>query len=176
MPRELHQSIRRWQAGIATLAVIAAALAPTTGVRAAPLGCAPDADYSWSRTSSNKADMVPYATAPGGHTLSITITVGASISASIGGQLETDESVLIASAKESINAQISATLTASVSYSDSWKVPDDASYGELHAGANQYFSHWSYGHYTPACTWVVTSSGNANMPWHIPAFWSVTHN
>jgi len=156
--------------------LVAAALGPASPASASALGCPPDYDYSWSSTSSNKVDMVPYATAPGGHTLSITLTAGASVSISIGGSLETTQSVLVLSAQESINANITGTLTASVSYSDSWTVPSGASYGELHVGANRYNSHWSYGHYTPACNWLITSSGTANMPWHLPAFWSVTHN
>jgi hypothetical protein len=166
---------RRWHAIVALAALVAAAIGPASPAKATADGCAPDYNYSWSNTSSNKFDMVPYATAPGGHTLSITLTAGASVSITIGGSLETSQSVLIASAKESINASITGTLTASVSYSDSWTVPSGASYGELHAGAKRYFSHWSYGHDTPACTWLVTSTGNANMPWQLPAFWSVTH-
>lgn len=165
----------KWRVSAALATIVVATVGAAAPAIATTDSCPPDYAYTWSSTSSNKIDLVPYSTAPGGHTLSITLTAGASISIQIGGSLETSQSILIASAKESINASITGTLTASVSYGDSWTVPSNASYGELHAGANRYYSHWSYGHYSPSCTWVVTSTGTANMPWHLPAFWSVTH-
>jgi hypothetical protein len=138
--------------------------------------CPPDYDYTWSQTSSNHIDMVSYATAPGGHTLSISIARGDSIGTTVGGSLQTGTDVLIASAKVEVSASISQSITATVTYTDSWTVPSGASYGELHAGASRYYSHWTYGHYTPTCSWVVNATGTANMPYHVPTFWSVVHS
>jgi len=150
------------------------AVAPTP-VRASEQGCSPDYGYTWSNTSGSHLDMVSSVWGDGGITLNITITQGSSASATIGGSLETSESVLVASAQETISASIAQTITASVSYGGSWTVPSSASWGELHAGATSYDSQWAYGHFTPSCVWTVTSSGTANMPYHYPSFWHVVH-
>jgi hypothetical protein len=170
------RSTRRLFAALVGLAALGVALVPPVlASDAQPMGCIPEYFYEWSNTSGSHKDMVSSVWGDGGITLGIAITQGTSTSATIGGSLETSESILIASAKETISASITQTITATVTYSGSWTVPANASWGELHAGATTYYSHWTYGHTTPSCTFQVTSSGTANMPYHVPSFWHVVH-
>lgn len=137
-----------------------------------PDGCSPDAGYSYNSVRSYLYDMVPYSQGPGGHTLSIQITAGVSVTGTVGGQVSGDVNAIVAKAKVDVNASIALQLTASVTYGDSWTVPSTWRWGYLHAGANRDTMNWEYGYYNGACQYIVSRRGTANLPYHIPAFWS----
>lgn len=148
-------------------------VASVTATSPAFAGCAPRDVYSVSNAVHNYKDLVPYVSAPGGHTLSITISAGASVSATFSGALEVDESAIIASAKQTFGVAFSMTLSAGISYADQWKVPSTWKSGQLHAGADRKSFKWKYETLEPTCTWYVYRSGTSNSPYHIPAFWDV---
>ncbi|WP_405950740.1 hypothetical protein OG588_35025 [Streptomyces prunicolor] len=161
--------------GAAMLALVAVG---TTTAQAAtsttnrPNNCGTGSVYDFGTPKSARIGMVPPSSAPGGHTLGITLTAGTSITGTISGTVSGEEGIIVAKAKESVTASIALTMTASVSYSDSWKVPASWRKGYLHAGADRDTVNWSYGHYGANCKWVVTRHGVAKLPYHIPAFWS----
>jgi hypothetical protein len=167
--------MRRLLARLLVLSVAASSAVAAGEAYSASAGamCAPDAGYSVSNAVHNYKDLVPYASAPGGHTLSITITAGASVSATFSGSVEGGASAIIASAKAQWGLSFALTLTASVAYSDSWTVPSTWSSGQLHAGADRKSFKWTYGSFNGACQWIVSRSGTSNAPYHLPAFWSV---
>ncbi|MDI5966184.1 hypothetical protein [Streptantibioticus silvisoli] len=139
-----------------------------------PNGCVSDAGYDITSHSHHYKDMVPSAEGEGGQSLTITLTAGLSVSASITGSAAFSESAIIASAKETIGLTFTGTLSASVSYGSTWAVPSSDSVGYLHAGADEQYVHWNYGQYNGACTWVVSKSGTGYLPYHLPTFWHTT--
>jgi hypothetical protein len=145
------------------------------GGGAVPNTCQPDYTYVYGSVYSNNVDMVPPASAPSGHTLSIQISAGLSITGTVEGQVSGDLSAIVVGAQASVSASISYTLSASVTYGDSWTVPRSVSVGYLHAGAAHDHMIWRFGHTSGNCqTWIVDRSGTANLPYRIPAFWSTT--
>jgi hypothetical protein len=145
---------------------------PAMAQVAAPEGCPPDPTYSYSGVSSHNVGMVPPASAPGGHTLSIAITAGTSVTGTVGGQVEGSVNAIVAGAKAQVNSSIALKLEASVTYKDTWTVPSSWRLGYLHAGAHRDEMTWKYGHYKANCAWHTDRSGTAKLPYHIPAFWS----
>lgn len=137
-----------------------------------PMNCGTASSYQFGSPKSSRIGMVPPSSAPGGHTLGISLTAGTSITGTISGSLQTEESAIVASAKQTVTASIALTMTASVTYSDSWKVPSSWRKGYLHAGADRDTVSWNYGHYGAGCKWVIVRKGTAKLPYHIPAFWS----
>ncbi|WP_405619422.1 hypothetical protein [Streptomyces sp. NBC_00076] len=158
-------------AGVTSLFALLGAT-PAMAQVAAPQGCPPDPTYSYSNVSTHHVGMVPPASAPGGHTLSIAITAGTSVTGTVGGSVSGDVHAIVAGAKAQVNASIALTLSASVTYTDSWKVPSSWRIGYLHAGAQRKEMTWKYGHYKANCAWRTDRSGTAKLPYHIPAFWS----
>ncbi|MEU2778452.1 hypothetical protein ABZ646_37640 [Streptomyces sp. NPDC007162] len=137
-----------------------------------PNNCGTESSYEFSSPKSARIGMVPPSSAPGGHTLSITLTAGTSVTGTITGSLQTEESAIVASAKQTVGVSFALTMTASVSYGDTWKVPASWRKGYLHAGADRDTMNWNYGHYGAGCKWVIVRKGVAKLPYHIPAFWS----
>lgn len=163
---------------VARVMVVATAVgglvgAGTVGAGAAWAGCAPDAGYSTYGLAYHDVDMVSYSSAPGGHTLSIAISKGTTTTATISGSATAEEGIIIASAKETFGISLAKSWTASVTYTDSWKVPSSWSRGQLHAGSEHATYHWQYGQYNGACKWIVARSGTMSTPHHEPAFWDV---
>ncbi|BBH16317.1 hypothetical protein Back2_06040 [Nocardioides baekrokdamisoli] len=136
-------------------------------------GCAPEESYGTANGSHNYKDLVPYVSAPGGHTLSITISAGISVSATVSGDISFDESAILFSAHQSLGVSVSASLSAGITYGDSWTVPATWTRGQLHAGADRESFTWQYLELQPTCKERVVGSGTANAPYHIPAFWDV---
>lgn len=137
-----------------------------------PDNCGTESSYEYSAVKSQHVGMVPPSSAPGGHTLGITLTAGTSITGTISGSVQGEQSIIVAGAKETLGLSFALSMTASVSYSDSWKVPSSWRKGYLHAGADRDTMNWQYGHYGANCKWVVTRHGVAKLPYHLPAFWS----
>ncbi|MFC1419609.1 hypothetical protein [Streptacidiphilus cavernicola] len=103
--------------------------------------------------------------------MGITLTAGASVTATISGSAAFKESMIIASAKETIGVSVAAGITASVAYSSTYAVPASWKFGELHAGADEEYVHWQYGEYNGNCTWMTSFSGTGYLPYHVPTFW-----
>ncbi|WP_405879731.1 hypothetical protein OG762_14480 [Streptomyces sp. NBC_01136] len=157
-------------AGMSLFALLG--VTPAMAQAAVPQSCPPDPGYAYSGVSSHNVGMVPPASAPGGHTLSIAITAGTSVTGTVGGSVSGDVHAIVAGAKAQVNASIALTLSASVTYTDSWKVPASWRLGYLHAGAHRDQMTWKYGHYLANCSWHTDRSGTAKLPYHIPSFWS----
>lgn len=115
-------------------------------------------------------DMVPSSRGQGGHTLSIQIQAGTSITGTVGGSVGGDFNAIVADARADVNASISGTLSASITYGDSWTVPSSWSWGSLHAGASHDSMNWEYGYYEPTCNYHKIRDGPANLPYHLPTF------
>lgn len=155
---------------VAVVGANVAAAAPAVAEPGRPLACAPDPSYHFSNVSSSSIEMVPRNYGQHGTTVGITITVGTSVTGTIGGSYTTGVSVLVADAKVSVNASIAWTLSASVSYSGSFTVPASQSTGWIAAGAQSNSMNWQYGSYNGACTWIVSRTGTAKLPYHVPYF------
>jgi hypothetical protein len=165
---------RTMTTGAAMLALVALG---TTSAEAAtpttvhPNNCGTQSSYQFSTPKSHHIGLVPPSSAPGGHTLSITLTAGSSITGTISGAAQTEESIIVAKAKETFSVSFALSMSVSVSYSDSWKVPTSWRKGYLHAGADRDTMNWNYGHYGAGCKWVIVRKGVAKLPYEMPAFW-----
>jgi hypothetical protein len=137
-------------------------------------GCAPDAAYSYGDIGESHLQGPPYSQGGPGQRLSIELTAGMAVSAILTGAASADLSAIVAGARTEVSASLGVTLTASLTYGDSWTVPSDVQEGYLAVGAASELMHWSYGEYNGACKWVVTESGSLNAPYHLPAFWAWT--
>ena len=139
-----------------------------------PLGCPADPAFSFSGVRASHIAGVLYSQGPPGHTLTIQLTAGISVTASYTGTVSGGASILVASAQTQVSASLALSLSASVTYGDSWTVPLGVQQGYLDAGASSDYMSWTKGSYSGGCVWVVSARGTLNSPWHLPAFWSWT--
>jgi len=169
-------SARRSTAVIAAIvAVLSMVLAPAALASPnRPSGCPADPAFSFSGVRSSHIAGVPYSQGPPGHTLSIQLYAGIAVTATFTGSVSGGASILVASADTQVSAALAVSLSASVTYGDSWTVPAGVQQGYLDAGATSDYMNWSRGSYNGACVWVTTASGTLNSPYHLPAFWSWT--
>ena len=159
----------------AVVAVVSLGLAPAASASTArPNACPADPAFSFSGVRSSHIAAVPYSQGPGGHLLSIQLSAGISATATFTGTVAGGASILVASADTQVSASLAVSVTANVTYGDSWTVPAGVSQGYLDAGASSDYMNWSKGSYNGACAWVVSASGTLNSPYHLPAFWSWT--
>ncbi len=162
------------------LAAIVAALALVLGVTAAgpaaaaPARCLPEDSYTYRNVKASHVTVVPYVQAGPGHTLSIQLSAGTTITAGLTGTATGGLSAVVAGAQASVSASLSVSMTATVTYGDTWTVPASAHQGYLDVGASSDSMTWKHGHYAASCSWVIDSTGTLNSPWHLPAFWSWT--
>jgi hypothetical protein len=170
---------------ISTVRLIRLSAAPLlvmTAVSAAPIAAsaAPNVPcngnhkyYITKKTGSEHINLVPRSSGSPGTDLSITLTAGATATATFTGALQTEESAIIASAKETISASIALSLTASITYTFHWKVP--ANYGKtgyLHVGAQRDIFSWKYGYNDPPkCHFLRVKSGRSHAPYNLPYSW-----
>jgi hypothetical protein len=138
---------------------------------AAPAGCAYESGYGFSSPAHNFQDLVSSAEGGGGTQLNITLTSGRTTTSTVTGSLQTTEGFFIASATETYSLAFAKAITTQVAYGFTWTVPRTWSVGYLHAGSDRQSMKWTYGHLASSCVWVVTSSGTANLPYHVPASW-----
>lgn len=169
---------RRVGAALAA-AVLALALAlldtgSAQAATAAPRGCAPDPDFSYTNVSYSHIQGPPYTQGGPGHHLSIALSAGMTVTATATGTVSIGLSAIVAGAKADVSASLAVSFTASVTYTDSWTVPSNVTQGFLAAGASSRVMRWSHGRYNGACAWIVDGSGTLNAPYHLPAFWSWT--
>ena len=169
----MTQYARTMTVGAALLTLVAAGAtsAQATTSPTTHRDCGTESTYSVTYVKDDRIGMVPPASAPGGHNLSLTLTAGASVTGTITGSAQFEQRIIIARAKETVSVSIAGTLTASIAYSDSWRVPTSWRKGFLHAGADRKVTNWEFGHYGPNCKWITTRKGVAKLPYHIPAFW-----
>jgi hypothetical protein len=163
-----------------TLAMAAATLLVTTlttPARAAqevPSACPPDAAFSYGNVSYSHIQGPPYSQGPAGHHLSIQITAGMTMTATATITGSGSVSAIVAGARVDVSASLAVSLTASVTYGDTWTVPNGVKQGYLAAGAASRRMNWTHGQYNGACQWIVDGHGTLNAPYHLPAFWSWT--
>jgi hypothetical protein len=146
----------------------------TNPAAAAPARCLAADSYSYSNVRASHVTVIPYVQGDPGHTLSIQISAGTTIQASLTGTATGGISAVVAGAQTSVSASLSVAMTASVTYGDSWTVPTNVHHGYLDVGASSDAMTWKHGYYTPTCTWVIDHTGTLNSPWHLPSFWSWT--
>ncbi|MDF2271757.1 hypothetical protein P2Q00_40980 [Streptomyces coacervatus] len=171
----MTQYARTMTVGAAMLALVAVGTTSAqaaTSVTTHPTNCGTGSVYEVSNIHSDRIGMIPPSSAPGGHTLGITLTAGTSVTGTITGSVSAEEGVIFAKAKASVSVSIAVSMSASVSYSDTWKVPSSWREGYLHAGADRKVMNWDVGHYGANCKWVISRKGVAKFPYHIPAFWN----
>jgi hypothetical protein len=159
------------------LAMTALAAAPTaaSAASAAPnVACSTNHKYYLTKkTGSDRINMVPRSSGSPGTDLSITLTGGATVTATFTGALQTEESAIVASAKQTISASIALSLTASISYTFHWLVPKNyGKTGYLHVGARRDIFTWRYGYNNPPrCGFHAIRSGTSHAPYSLPYSW-----
>ncbi|MFD8004948.1 hypothetical protein [Streptomyces mirabilis] len=89
-----------------------------------------------------------------GHTWTGTFTYAAKLS----------ESILVASAEETISGSISYAKTTTVTLGGTWKVPASQKDGWLALGSKGYSFNWERGSYNGGCKWIVSNHGTAKLP------------
>ncbi|WP_405830614.1 hypothetical protein [Streptomyces sp. NBC_01176] len=89
-----------------------------------------------------------------GHTWTGTITYASKLS----------ESIIVASAEETISGSISYSKTTTVTLGGSWKVPASQKDGWLALGSKGYSFNWERGSYNGGCKWIVSNHGTAKLP------------
>jgi hypothetical protein len=174
---------------ISTVKLIRLSAAPLlvmTAVSAAPIAASASASaapnpacngnhkyYITKKTGSEHINLVPRTSGSPGSELTITLTAGASATATFTGALQTEESAIIASAKETISASIALSLTASIAYGFKWKVPENyGKTGYLHVGAQRDIFSWKYGYNNPPkCHFLRVKSGRSHAPYNLPYTW-----
>jgi hypothetical protein len=159
---------------IGLVAVFATPANAATGSGVHPLGSCSPSDYYYhtTKTGSDNHDMVPETSGQPDTDLSITLTAGLTVTATFTGALQTEESAIIASAKETISASIALSLTASVAYGYHWLVPSNyGKTGYLHVGAQRDKMSWNWGHDTSTCGFTVLKTGTSTAPWDLPYSW-----
>ena len=149
--------------------------AAPAGASVKHLGAYPaDAAFTYTKVTSSHLAGVPYSQGPAGHTLSIQLAAGVTVTATAQITGGFSLSAVVAGAQAQVSSALAIALSASVTYADAWTVPSGAHQGYLDAGAASDAMLWSHGQYNGACVWTVNGSGTLNSPYHLPAFWSWT--
>ncbi|MGO8958942.1 MAG: hypothetical protein ACLQFR_16460 [Streptosporangiaceae bacterium] len=153
--------------------LVAAALSAAPTAASAAACSTNNKYYLTTKTGSDNVNVVPPSSGSPGTDLTISIQAGATVTATFTGALQTEESAIIASAKQTISASIALSLSASVTYTYHWTVPTNyGKTGYLHVGAQRDIFNWKYGYYSPpACGFVTTKSGTSHAPWNLPYSW-----
>ncbi|MFJ9818740.1 hypothetical protein ACIRU3_26495 [Streptomyces sp. NPDC101151] len=129
----------------------------------APQGCLPDPGFSFSHVKGtfvkDKSKTVygqsgVTLSVAKGHTWTGTMTYAAKI----------EESILVASAEETISGSISYAKTTTVTLGGTWKVPASQRDGWLALGSKGYSFNWERGSYNGGCKWIVSNHGTAKLP------------
>lgn len=135
--------------------------------------CPADPGFDFSSKTATHLSAVPSIYGDPGVYISISLTAGASATATLSVAVTGGVSAVIASASATYGISFAVSITASVPYGGAWTVPTTAPHhGWLGAGAYSDNLAWAYGHYSGAsCTWVVTTRGTTNGPYLLPYIW-----
>ncbi|MFS4092384.1 hypothetical protein [Streptomyces sp. AF1A] len=130
-----------------------------------PDGCPPDPGFSFSKVKSTfVGDKSKTVYGASGVTLSVSVAKGHTWTGTVTYSAKLSESMLIASAEESISGSISYAKTTTVTLGGSWKVPASQRDGWLALGSKGYSFNWQYGSYNGGCKWIVSNHGTAKLP------------
>ena len=162
-----------------TLGVVSSLVTSLLGIgagtaSASAMGCPPDKGFSYGAVTASHIAAVRPSQGPSGHTLGIALTAGIAVTATLTGSISGGIGVVVANAQVQVSGSLAVSITASVTYTDSWTVPPGVRQGYLDVGAISDHMNWSHGYYNGACRWIVDSSGTLNAPYQLPAFWSWT--
>ncbi|MGQ5634255.1 MULTISPECIES: hypothetical protein [unclassified Streptomyces] len=130
-----------------------------------PDGCPPDAGFSFSNVKGTFVrDPSKTVYGQSGVTLSVSVAKGHTWTGTITYSAKLSESILIASAEETISGSISYAKTTTVTLGGSWQVPKNQKDGWLALGSKGYSFNWEHGSYNGGCKWIVSNHGTARLP------------
>ncbi|MET8982532.1 hypothetical protein ABZX85_43840 [Streptomyces sp. NPDC004539] len=130
-----------------------------------PDGCPPDPTFSFSNVKSTfVGDKSKTVYGQSGVTLSVSVAKGHTWTGTISYAAKLSESILVASAEETISGSISYAKTTTVTLGGTWKVPANQKDGWLALGSKGYSFKWQRGSYNGACKWIVSNHGTAKLP------------
>ncbi|MFG2939687.1 hypothetical protein [Streptomyces sp. NPDC048282] len=130
-----------------------------------PEGCPPDPSVSITKVKSTfVGDKSKTVYGQSGITLSVSVAKGHTWTGIITYAFKLSESIIVASAEETITPSVSYAKTTTVSLSGSWKVPASQKDGWLALGSKGYSFNWERGSYNGGCKWIVSNHGTAKLP------------
>ncbi|MEU7381204.1 MULTISPECIES: hypothetical protein [unclassified Streptomyces] len=128
-------------------------------------GCPPDPSFSFTSVKSTfVGDKSKTVYGQSGVTLSVSVAKGHTWTGTVTYSAKLSESILVASAEETISGSISYAKTTTVALSGSWKVPASQKDGWLALGSKGYSFNWERGSYNGGCKWIVSNHGTAKLP------------
>jgi len=99
-----------------------------------------------------------------GVTLSISVAVGHTTTGTFTYAAKLSESIIVASAEETLGGSVSWSKTTTVALGGTWKVPSSQNDGWLALGSKGYSFNWERGSYNGGCKWIVSNHGTAKLP------------
>ncbi|GAA2300081.1 hypothetical protein GCM10010234_48550 [Streptomyces hawaiiensis] len=130
-----------------------------------PDGCPPDPGFRFYNVKSTfVGDKSKTVYGQSGVTLSVSVAKGHTWTGTFTYAAKLSESVLVASAEETISGSISYAKTTTVTLSGSWKVPASQKDGWLALGSKGYSFKWERGSTNGGCKWIVSNHGTAKLP------------
>ncbi|MEU0033126.1 hypothetical protein [Streptomyces sp. NPDC006333] len=130
-----------------------------------PDGCPPDPSISITKVKSMfVGDKSKTVYGQSGVTLSVSVAKGHTWTGTITYASKLSESIIVASAEETISGSISYAKTTTVTLGGSWKVPASQKDGWLALGSKGYSFNWERGSYNGGCKWIVSNHGTAKLP------------
>ncbi|MEU1009823.1 hypothetical protein [Streptomyces sp. NPDC005890] len=131
----------------------------------APQGCPPDPAFSFSHVKGTFVkDKSKTVYGQSGITLKVEVAKGHTWTGTISYAAKLSESILVASAEETISGSISYAKTTTVTLGGTWKVPASQRDGWLALGSKGYSFDWERGSYNGGCKWIVSNHGSAKLP------------
>jgi hypothetical protein len=130
-----------------------------------PDGCPPDPSVSITKVKSVfVGDKSKTVYGQSGITLSVSVAKGHTWTGTFTYAFKLDESIIVASAEETISGSVSYAKTTTVALGGSWKVPASQRDGWLALGSKGYSFNWERGSYNGGCKWIVSNHGTAKFP------------
>ncbi|MEV1062875.1 hypothetical protein [Streptomyces sp. NPDC050263] len=128
-------------------------------------GCPPDPAISITKVKSTfVGDKSKTVYGQSGVTLSVSVAKGHTWTGTITYAAKLSESIIVASAEETISGSISYAKTTTVTLGGTWKVPASQKDGWLALGSKGYSFNWERGSYNGGCKWIVSNHGTARLP------------
>ncbi len=128
-------------------------------------GCPPDPGFRFYNVKSTfVGDKSKTVYGQSGVTLSVSVAKGHTWTGTVTYSVKLSESILVASAEETISGSISYAKTTTVTLSGTWKVPASQKDGWLALGSKGYSFNWERGSTNGGCKWIVSNHGTAKLP------------
>ncbi|OIJ63185.1 hypothetical protein [Streptomyces mangrovisoli] len=130
-----------------------------------PDGCPPDPTVSFTKVKSTfVGDKSKTVYGQSGITLKVEVAKGHTWTGTFTYAAKIEESIIVASAEETISGSISYAKTTTVTLGGTWKVPASQRDGWLALGSKGYSFNWERGSYNGGCKWIVSNHGTAKLP------------